>query len=241
AHDQRDFEFARKFDLPIRIVIQPDANGPSAALKQEELQAAWTGDGVMIHSGLFDGTPTESAVEKVTRWLEETGRGKGAVNFKLRDWGISRQRYWGTPIPIVHTIEGEVPVPKELLPVRLPDVPHYEPSDSGESPLATIPEFVNVVLPDGTVGRRETDTMGTFACSSWYFLRFTDPRNHQAAFDAKEVAYWLPVDMYVGGAEHAVMHLLYARFWTKVLYDLGYVSFLEPFQRLRNQGMILSP
>jgi leucyl-tRNA synthetase len=240
AHDQRDFEFARKFDLPIRVVIQP-AGDMASPLDSAGMELAWTGDGVMVHSGVFDGTPSGVAVEKVTAWLQETGRGKPAVNYKLRDWGISRQRYWGTPIPIVHTAEGEVPVPQELLPVRLPDISHYESSDTGESPLATISEFVNVVLPDGTVGRRETDTMGTFACSSWYFLRFTDPRNHQAAFDAKEVAYWLPVDMYVGGAEHAVMHLLYARFWTKVLYDLGYVSFLEPFQRLRNQGMILSP
>jgi leucyl-tRNA synthetase len=239
AHDQRDFEFARKFELPIRVVIQ--AVQETKPLDAAEMKTAWTGEGVMVHSGSFDGTPTRVAVEKVTRWLEETGRGKPAVNFKLRDWGISRQRYWGTPIPIVHTPEGEVPVPPEDLPVQLPDVSHYESADSGESPLATIPEFVNVVLPDGTAGRRETDTMGTFACSSWYFLRFTDPQNHLAAFDKREVAYWLPVDMYVGGAEHAVMHLIYARFWTKVLHDLGYVPFLEPFQRLRNQGMILAP
>jgi leucyl-tRNA synthetase len=241
AHDQRDFEFARKFQLPIRVVIQPKAKDLTPILNEVELKSAWTGDGVMFHSGPFDGTPTELAVGKVTSWLEETGRGKHAVNYKLRDWGISRQRYWGTPIPIVHTVEGEVPVPPELLPVRLPEVTHYEPSDTGESPLATIPEFTNVILPDGTPGRRETDTMGTFACSSWYFLRFTDPHNHEAPFDRKEAAYWLPVDMYVGGAEHAVMHLLYARFWTKVLHDLGHVPFLEPFQRLRNQGMILSP
>jgi leucyl-tRNA synthetase len=202
---------------------------------------AWPGEGVMVRSGPFDGTSTKVAVAQVTGWLEETGRGKRAVNYKLRDWGISRQRYWGTPIPIVHTAEGEVPVAEENLPVRLPAVEHYETTDSGESPLANIPEFVNVRLPDGTEGVRETDTMGTFACSSWYFLRFADPLNSQAAFAKREVAYWLPVDMYVGGAEHAVMHLLYARFWTKVLYDLGFIPFVEPFRQLRNQGMILSP
>ena len=242
AHDQRDFEFARKFGLPIRVVIQPIGRGtPGHSLDSQAMDAAWPGEGVMVQSGPFDGISTDVAVAKVTAWLEETGRGKRAVNYKLRDWGISRQRYWGTPIPIVHTADGEVAVPFEELPVRLPDVPHYEPTDSGESPLATILQFVNVTLPDGRPGRRETDTMGTFACSSWYFLRFTDPKNSQAAFDKKQAAYWLPVDMYVGGAEHAVMHLLYARFWTKVLHDLGYVPFLEPFKRLRNQGMILAP
>jgi leucyl-tRNA synthetase len=197
--------------------------------------------GTMINSGEFSGTPGDVAVKRVTEWLEKTGKGKLRVNYKLRDWGISRQRYWGTPIPIIHTDEGEVPVDEADLPVKLPDVESYEPTATGESPLATIPKFVNVTLPEGTPGRRETDTMGTFACSSWYFMRFADPHNDRAAFDKKEVEYWLPVDTYVGGAEHAVMHLLYARFWTKVLHDLGYVSFIEPFQRLRNQGMILAP
>ncbi len=242
AHDQRDFEFARRFKLPVRVVIQPVGKDASPApLDAAHMTEAWPGEGIMVRSGPFDGTSTKVAVAQVTGWLEETGRGKRAVNYKLRDWGISRQRYWGTPIPIVHTAEGEVPVAEEGLPVRLPAVERYETTDSGESPLANIPEFVNVSLPDGTKGFRETDTMGTFACSSWYFLRFADPLNSQAAFDKKEVAYWLPVDMYVGGAEHAVMHLLYARFWTKVLYDLGYVAFVEPFRQLRNQGMILSP
>ncbi len=197
--------------------------------------------GTMINSQQFTGTPGDVAVKQVTKWLEETGKGKARVNYKLRDWGISRQRYWGSPIPIIHTEHGEVPVEENALPVLLPDVESYEPTATGESPLAAIPEFVNITLPDGTPGRRETDTMGTFACSSWYFLRFVDPHNDQAPFDKKQVDYWLPVDWYVGGAEHAVMHLLYARFWTKVLYDLGYVSFVEPFQRLRNQGMILAP
>ncbi len=242
AHDQRDFEFARRFDLPIRVVIQPTwKDAPAPPLDANQMTGAWPGEGVMVESGPFDGTSTTVAVAQITAWLEATGRGKLAVNYKLRDWGISRQRYWGTPIPILHTPEGEVPVPEDQLPVRLPPVEHYEPTDSGESPLANIPEFVRVVMPDGTEGRRETDTMGTFACSSWYFLRFADPGNSEEAFDRSQAAYWLPVDMYVGGAEHAVMHLLYARFWTKVLHDLGYVPFVEPFQRLRNQGMILAP
>ncbi len=197
--------------------------------------------GTMINSDKYTGTPGEKAVSCVTEWLEETGKGKRRVNYKLRDWGISRQRYWGTPIPVIHTDEGEVPVPEDQLPVRLPNVESYEPTATGESPLATIPEFVNVTLPDGTRGRRETDTMGTFACSSWYYMRFADPHNTHELFSQDQVAYWLPVDTYVGGAEHAVMHLLYSRFWTKVLHDLGIVPFIEPFQRLRNQGMILAP
>ena len=237
AHDQRDFEFARRYGLEIRVVIQPAHR--DEPLHSDTMEEAWTGEGIMSRSGSFDGTPTGEAVERVTDWLEETGRGRGSVHYKLRDWGISRQRYWGTPIPIVHTADGEVSVAADDLPVRLPEVRHYEPTGSGESPLAAIPEFVRVSLPGGVRGRRETDTMGTFACSSWYFLRFVSPGNDEAAFDRREVDYWLPVDMYVGGAEHAVMHLLYARFWTKALCDLGYLPFAEPFKSLRNQGMIL--
>ncbi len=242
AHDQRDFEFAGEFRLPIRVVIQPAGKDfAKSPLSADTMQEAWPGEGVMINSGHFDGTSTAVAVETVTRWLEETGRGKISIKYKLRDWGISRQRYWGTPIPIIHTAQGEVPVPPEDLPVRLPEVEHYEPAGSGESPLANISQFVSVILPDGSLGRRETDTMGTFACSAWYYLRFAAPRNDSAPFDKQQVSYWLPVDMYVGGAEHAVMHLLYARFWTKALHDLGYLPFVEPFKRLRNQGMILAP
>ncbi len=195
----------------------------------------------MINSAQFTGTPGDQAVRKVTEWLEQMGKGQYRVNYKLRDWLISRQRYWGSPIPIIHSAQGDYAVPEDQLPVRLPNVDSYEPTATGESPLATIPEFVDVKLPDGTPGRRETDTMGTFACSSWYFIRFADPHNNVAAFDREQVAYWLPVDWYIGGAEHAVMHLLYARFWTKVLHDLGHIPFVEPFQRLRNQGMILAP
>ncbi|MEK7729307.1 MAG: leucine--tRNA ligase [candidate division KSB1 bacterium] len=237
AHDERDFAFARKFNLQIRVVIQPKEQ----KLAVDEMTEAWPHDGVMINSGHFDGTPADEAVSKVTAWLEQTNKGVRRVNYKMRDWLISRQRYWGTPIPIVHTDAlGEVPVAAEQLPVVLPDVPNYEPTDTGESPLAIIDEFVKVSLPDGTQGRRETDTMGTFACSAWYFLRFASPRASNVAFDDALVKYWLPVDLYVGGAEHAVMHLLYARFWTKALHDLGFVSFVEPFTVLRNQGMLLS-
>lgn len=237
AHDQRDFDFARKFHQPIRVVIQPEGEG----LDPDSMDQAYPHEGVMVNSGPFNGTNADVAVERVTKWLEEKGIGAKRINFKFRDWGISRQRYWGTPIPIIHTDEGEVAVSSDALPVELPNVDSYEPTATGESPLATIPEFVNVTLPDGTRGRRETDTLGTFACSSWYYMRFTDPHNATMPFDPNEVDYWLPVDTYVGGAEHAVMHLLYSRFWTKVLYDLGMVSFVEPFMRLRNQGMILSP
>ena len=192
--------------------------------------------GAMIHSAEFTGTPGESARRKVTEWLAQRGAGKRRLNYRIRAWLISRQRYWGTPIPIIHGADGEVAVDESELPVRLPDVANYEPTATGESPLANIPAFVN--QPQG---RRETDTMATWACSSWYFMRFADPHNDRVIFDPRKVAYWLPVDMYVGGAEHAVLHLLYARMWTKVLYDLGVVSFIEPFQSLRNQGLILSP
>ncbi|MFN8008224.1 MAG: leucine--tRNA ligase, partial [Terriglobia bacterium] len=241
AHDERDFEFARRFHLPIRTVIQPDHPGTVSPDSPSSLATAWTGSGQMVNSGPFDGTSTDVAVSRVTTWLEETGRGRRRVNYKLRDWGISRQRYWGTPIPILYQDDEEVPVPFEDLPVRLPEVEHYEPTGTGESPLAGIAEFVEARAPNGGRARRETDTMGTFACSAWYYLRFADPRNSSAPFDKDAVSYWLPVDMYVGGAEHAVMHLLYARFWTKFLHDLGAVSFVEPFKKLRNQGMILAP
>jgi len=181
-------------------------------------------------------------VNKVIRWLEEKGIGQGRINYRLRDWLISRQRYWGAPIPIIHCPkDGEVPVPENQLPVVLPDVEKYQPTGTGESPLAGIPEFVNTTCPVcGGPARRETDTLGGFACSSWYFLRFADPHNDKEAFSRDAADYWLPVDLYVGGAEHAVMHLLYARFWTKVMYDAVLIAFEEPFQRLRNQGMLLA-
>jgi len=237
AHDQRDFDFARKYGLPIVPVYQQ----PAAEVPGNEMTAATIGEGVAVR-GPFAGEPDNNAtVQKVTRWLEERGLGCGVVRYKLRDWLISRQRYWGAPIPIVHCARcGEVPVPAEELPVLLPNVENYQPSGAGESPLAAVPDFVETTCPAcGGPARRETDTMGGFACSSWYFLRFADPHNMQQPFSREAVDYWLPVDMYVGGAEHAVMHLLYARFWTKALYDAGLVGFTEPFTQLRNQGMML--
>jgi len=238
AHDQRDFDFARKFGLPIVPVYQR----PGQEMPGEAMTEATIGGGSAV-IGPFAGEPDNYAtVAKVVRYLEEKGTGAGVVRFKLRDWLISRQRYWGAPIPIIHCPEhGEVPVPDDQLPVRLPDVEHYQPSGTGESPLATIPEFVNAVCPIcGKASRRETDTMGGFACSSWYFLRFADPHNDSEAWSRKDLDYWLPVDMYVGGAEHAVMHLLYARFWTKALHDAGLIGFDEPFKQLRNQGTVLA-
>ena len=239
AHDQRDFAFARKYGLPIVPVYQ----NPAHAVPGDQMTAATIHEGGVAVIGPFAGEPdAEETVHKVISWIEERGTGKGVVNYKLRDWLISRQRYWGAPIPIVHCPKcGEVPVPEDQLPVQLPEVENYQPSGTGESPLATIPEFVNTTCPKcGGPARRETDTMGGFACSSWYFLRFADPHDEQAAFAPEAVNYWLPVDMYVGGAEHAVMHLLYARFWTKALYDAGLLKFNEPFKQLRNQGMMLA-
>lgn len=247
AHDERDFEFARKFGITIRPVIRhPDAPADWVPDENED----WGGltfhaeYGDMYNSGEFTGTVGSGgcAKKKVTGWLAQTGKGKFAVNYKLRDWLISRQRYWGAPIPIIHCPNcGEVPVPEQQLPVLLPDVEHYEPTGTGESPLANIPDFVNTTCPTcGAPARRETDTMGGFACSSWYFLRYVSPHLDTAPFDRELAAYWLPVDLYVGGAEHAVMHLLYARFWTKVLHDEGLVPFVEPFAKLKNQGMVLA-
>jgi leucyl-tRNA synthetase len=245
AHDERDFEFARKFGIPIVPVIKhPDAPAGFTPTMSDDFGSLTYHPeyGDMYNSGEFTGTPGAVAKKNVTEWLEKTGKGKHAVNFKLRDWLISRQRYWGAPIPIIHCENcGEVPVPDEDLPVVLPDVDNYVPSGTGESPLANVPDWVNVTCPRcGAPAKRETDTMGGFACSSWYFLRFVSPHLDTAAFEKALAEYWLPVDLYVGGAEHAVMHLLYARFWTKVLHDAGYVSFTEPFAKLMNQGMVLA-
>ncbi|HZT41194.1 MAG TPA: leucine--tRNA ligase [Chthonomonadaceae bacterium] len=237
AHDQRDFEFARKYNIPIVLVYQISVDQTIEAMTE-----ATPHTGTMVLSP-FAGSPNDkTTVNKVIRWLEEKSIGQGRVNYRLRDWLISRQRYWGAPIPIIHCPkDGEVPVPEDQLPVVLPDVEKYQPTGTGESPLAGIPEFVNTICPVcGGPARRETDTMGGFACSSWYFLRFADPHNNEEAFSREAADYWLPVDLYVGGAEHAVMHLLYARFWTKVMYDAGLIAFEEPFQRLRNQGMLLA-
>jgi leucyl-tRNA synthetase len=233
AHDERDFEFAKAFGLAVLPVIKPLDSDPPAECYPAK-------DGVMINSGEYNGQSIVEGQLNLARWMESLGIGKRIVQYKLRDWLISRQRYWGCPIPIIHTKDGEDQlVPEDCLPVLLPNVERYQPGDDGSSPLAGIDEFVNVTDLDGRLGRRETDTMGGFACSSWYFLRFCDPHNDSAAWSLEKASEWMPVDCYVGGAEHAVMHLLYARFWTKVLFDAGLVSVKEPFARLENQGQVL--
>ena len=233
AHDERDYEFAKKFNLPIVRVVKNDA--PDEECTHSE--------GVMQNSGDYDGMPSEETREKIVADLEKAGKAEEITNYRMRDWLISRQRYWGAPIPIIHCpTDGIVPVPEDQLPVVLPKVESYEPTGDGRSPLANIPEFVNTTCPKcGGPAERETDTMDGFACSSWYFLRFADPHNNEKAFTKDKADFWLPVDDYIGGAEHAVMHLLYARFWTKVMYDEKLINFQEPFTTLRNHGMILAP
>jgi leucyl-tRNA synthetase len=234
GEDQRDFEFARKYGLEIPVVTAPadGTAGPS--------DRAFTEYGVAVNSGFLDGMKTEDAIRAVCKYAEEHEIGHPTVSYRMRDWLISRQRYWGCPIPIVYCEkDGIVPVPEELLPVILPDMTDYQPSGTGRSPLANVAEFVNTTCPKcGGPAHRETDTLDGFACSSWYFLRFASPHYDRAPFEQNAGNYWLPVDLYVGGAEHAVMHLLYARMWTKVMYDAGLVKFTEPFPVLRNQGMI---
>lgn len=235
AHDERDFEFATKYGLEIRPVIAPpDRDGGP-------LEEAYTGEGTMVNSGPFDGTPSGEGREKVTRWLEERGAGRQAVSYRLRDWLISRQRYWGTPIPIVYCEGcGTVPVPEEDLPVLLPEDAEFTPT--GESPLKRDPDFYNTTCPRcGGPATRETDTMDTFVDSSWYQYRYLSPHYDEGPFDPEQGRKWLPVDQYTGGVEHAVMHLLYTRFFTKVMRDMGLVDFDEPMVRLFNQGEILGP
>ena len=233
AHDQRDFEFAVKFDLPIREVISPE--GQPA---EKPLESAYENPGIMINSERFNGMESRQGIDAVIEYFREKGIGDKKINYKLRDWLISRQRYWGAPIPIIYCKKcGEVPVPEDELPVLLPEKVSF--SGKGVSPLSTAPDFVHVSCPHcGEPARREIDTMDTFVCSSWYFLRFPTPDLATKAFDRATLDAWLPVDQYVGGAEHAVMHLLYARFFTKALYDFGLIGFDEPFQRLVHQGVI---
>jgi leucyl-tRNA synthetase len=230
AHDERDYEFATTFRLPIREVISS-----SPGIEKE----AYTGEGTMMNSGEFNGIPSAEGRQAIIQWLERRGIGKGTVNYKLRDWVFSRQRYWGEPIPIVHCAKcGSVPVDEKDLPVRLPEVERYLPTGTGESPLAAISEWVNVLCPKcGEPAKRETDTMPQWAGSSWYFLRYASPHAEDALI-TEQGKQWVPVDMYVGGIEHAVLHLLYSRFFTMFLYDIGVVGFEEPFKRLFNQGMI---
>ncbi|HUX12038.1 MAG TPA: leucine--tRNA ligase [Spirochaetia bacterium] len=254
AHDERDWEFAEKYALPIVQVVAPEedfrtlekAGALGDAEKQKKLisaqAGATAGDGFAINSGDFNGLATAEFKNTIITWLEKNGKGSRAVNYKLRDWIFSRQRYWGEPIPLVHCADGTiVPVAEEALPVRLPEVESYRPIGTGESPLAAVEDWVHCDCPDGTrgAGLRETNTMPQWAGSCWYFLRYLDPHNPNAFAERDKVDYWMPVDVYVGGAEHAVLHLLYARFWHKVLFDLGVVNCDEPFMRLINQGMIL--
>ena len=231
AHDERDFEFAQTFGLEILPVIEGG----------DVQKAAYTEDGTHINSEFLNGMNKQEAIDKMNEWLEENGVGKKEVSYRLRDWLFSRQRYWGEPIPIIHWEDGTVTaVPEEELPLRLPKTKNIKPSGTGESPLANIEEWVNVVDPvTGKKGRRETNTMPQWAGSSWYYLRYIDPHNKKELADYEKLKRWLPVDIYIGGAEHAVLHLLYARFWHKFLYDIGVVPTKEPFQKLYNQGMIL--
>ncbi len=233
AHDERDFEFAKKFGLDIVQVISEDG-------EEKELQEAYTSEGIMINSGNFNGIDSNKAKEVISEYIAKKGFGEKTINYKLRDWVFSRQRYWGEPIPIIHCEKcGPVAVPEKDLPVLLPDVESYEPTGTGESPLAAIDSFVNTTCPScGGHGKRETNTMPQWAGSSWYFLRYVDVNNDKELVSFDKMKEWLPVDMYVGGIEHAVLHLLYARFYTKFLYDIGVVNFEEPFKKLFNQGMI---
>ena len=234
AHDTRDFEFANKFGLPIIQVVQPPAG------------TDWRGyvdDGVAVNSGEYDGLPTAEFKKRITAWLEKTGKGAGKVNYKLRDWLFSRQRFWGEPFPLLHCEKcGVVPVPEKDLPVRLPEMKDYRPTADGQPPLARATEWLKATCPKcGGPARRETNTMPQWAGSCWYYLRYVDPKNGQAFVDPAKEKYWMPVDLYVGGAEHAVLHLLYARFWHKVLFDLGHVSSEEPFRTYFAQGYIQAP
>lgn len=232
AHDERDYQFATKFNLPIIEVVKP----------KKPTEECFSGEGTMVNSAQYDGLPSSQAREKIVADLVKNGAGEEKTNYKIRDWLISRQRYWGAPIPIVHCQkDGIVPLPKSQLPLELPVLEKFQPSGDGRSPLANATNWVNTTCPKcGGPASRETDTMDGFACSSWYFLRFADPKNNEEPFSKEKADHWLPVDLYVGGAEHAVMHLLYARMWTKVMEDAGLINFGEPFKALRNQGMLLA-
>ena len=234
AHDERDFEFAKKFGLPIPVVVRK-----KDFTTEKEPKEAFTEYGVSVNSGPYSGLETTAAIEKMAADAEAGGFGKKETIYRLRDWGISRQRYWGTPIPVVYCgKDGMVPVPDKDLPVLLPANPKL--TGEGQSPLATDPEFLNTTCPKcGGPARRETDTMDTFVDSSWYFYRYCDPRNDHAPYDSAKVGYWFPIDQYIGGITHAILHLLYSRFWCKVMRDLGLIKHDEPAARLFTQGMVL--
>jgi len=234
GHDERDYEFARAFDLPVREVVRPPEGVPGL-----DQGVCFTGEGTAVDSGPIDGLPSPRATERTLEILAGKGAGEARTSYRLRDWLFSRQRYWGEPYPVLHLADGTIAlVPDGELPVELPELDDFRPSPDGSAPLARATEWVEVAGPDGRPARRETDTMPNWAGSCWYWLRFMDPHNAEVPFSAEAEAYWGPVDLYVGGAEHAVMHLLYARFWHMVLHDLGLVSTREPFQRLFNQGML---
>jgi leucyl-tRNA synthetase len=234
AHDQRDLEFARKYNLPVRVVIQPE----NFQLTADNLVEAYDQEGIMVNSGQFNGIPSSKAKEMIIAYLEERGLGKREINYRLRDWLISRQRYWGAPMPIIYCPDcGMGPVPEKDLPVYLPSDVDFKPT--GLSPLQSSSQFLNTTCPQcGGKARRDTDTMDTFVCSSWYFLRFCSPHLNDKPFDKDELHYWMPVDQYIGGVEHAILHLLYSRFFVKALHDIGYLNFKEPFKRLFTQGMV---
>lgn len=234
AHDERDFAFAKKYDLPIKVVIQPKGE----TVTVEDMDNAYTEDGVLVNSDKFDGMENREAISKICAYLDESGKGNSTITYRLRDWLISRQRYWGSPIPVVYCEDcGVVPVPIDQLPVILPEDVVF---DGKTNPLTTSESFVNTTCPKcGKKAKRETDTMDTFICSSWYYFRYISPHETDKPFDSKQVNKWMPVDEYVGGVEHAVLHLLYSRFFTKALYDAGLVSFEEPFNSLLTQGMVI--
>ncbi len=236
AHDQRDYEFAEKYHLPVKIVVQP-LNAPP--LRADRMSEAYTEYGRLVDSGGFTGLTSEQAQAKMSADAETRKVGVAETTYRLKDWGISRQRYWGTPIPVIYCEkDGIVPVPDDQLPVQLPQ--NVALTGQGQSPLAGVPEFVNVKCPKcGGPARRETDTMDTFVDSSWYFYRYTDPKNDHAPFDKDKAAYWFPIDQYIGGVEHAILHLIYSRFFCKVMLDLGLVDHREPIKRLFSQGMVL--
>jgi Leucyl-tRNA synthetase len=236
AHDQRDLDFARAYGLNVRVVVDTGLPDPV------QTWIATPGDGTLVNSGPINGLAKAEAIAAIIALLEEKGQGSGAVNYRLRDWLVSRQRFWGTPIPIIHCPScGEVPVPDDQLPVVLPDLRGQDLVPRGVSPLAAAEDWVNVPCPAcGGPAKRDTDTMDTFVDSSWYMFRYCSPSYTEGAFDPAEVRRWAPVDMYVGGVEHAILHLLYSRFFTKILYDMGMIDFTEPFTRLINQGQVIN-
>ena len=247
CHDTRDFEFASAFDLPIPCILDPDTDDQALREKVLDGKACWTGDGRYIHSGSeitglnINGLSKDEGIARTIAWLKQHALGEEAVNYKIRDWLFSRQRYWGEPFPVIHWDDGEISLlPESHLPLLLPELENYHPGSHGESPLANAEDWLHVTDSAGRKGRRETNTMPQWAGSCWYYLRYIDPKNDQEPFSKVKEQYWLPVDLYIGGTEHAVLHLLYSRFWHKVLFDLGIVSTDEPYQRLYNQGMILA-